>query len=111
MQRLTGRTGKSAHLGADVDRWANLVLAANSQPSALNRNINISVNWQNVLFSSHPHNPQIQCIALFLCYAPELKYDGICQHMPDKVFPKIAVSRRAVLSTVIIHLTKCTKGG
>lgn len=56
-------------------------------------------------------NPQILCIALFLCYTPELKCDGICQHMPDEVLPKIAVSRRAVLSTVIIHLTKCTKGG
>lgn len=31
--------------------------------------------------------------------------------MPDEVFPKIAASKRADLSTAIIHLTKRTQGG
>lgn len=53
MQRLTGHTGKSAHLSAEVDRWANPDQGVDSHPSALQYNISISVNWQNGPFSSH----------------------------------------------------------
>lgn len=56
MERLTGHTGKSAHLSGDVDRWENPDLGVDSHPSALKYNIGISVNWQNVPFSSHDTN-------------------------------------------------------
>ncbi len=107
MQRLTGHTGKNAHLSAEVDRWANPDLGVDSHPSALKYNISISVKWHNGPFSTHRY-----CALHCFCVMNlNFKYDAVCQHMPDEVFPKIAISRRAVLSTVIIHLTKCTKGG